>query len=56
MQITPISPVFPTNPFQPETQVTTYRVTDNEVREVTYVYNSDGALESTRVVTVDVEV
>lgn len=56
MQITPTSPVFPMNPFEPRQEVTTYRVTDNEVREVTYVYNSDGALESTRVVTVDVEV
>lgn len=56
MQITPISPVFPTNPFEPRQEVTTYRVTDESVKEVTYVYNSDGALESTRVVTVDIEV
>lgn len=55
MEITPTSPVFPMNPFEPRQEVTTYQVTDDAVKEVTYVYNSDGALESTRVVIVDVE-
>lgn len=55
MEITPISPLFPVNPFEPRQEVTTYRVTDDSVKEVTYVYNSGGALESTRTVTVDVE-
>ena len=56
MEILPISPVFPTNPFSERTEVTTYRVSEEEVREVTYVYDSDGNLETTRVVTVDIEV
>lgn len=56
MEILPISPVFPINPFSERTEVTTYRVADDDVREVTYVYDSDGNLETTRVVTVDVQV
>ena len=56
MEILPISPVFPINPFQERTEVTTYRVVDDNVREVTYLYDSDGNLETTRVVTVDIEV
>lgn len=56
MEILPISPVFPINPFSERTEVKTYRVTEEEVRVVAYVYDSDGNLETTRVVTVDVEV
>lgn len=55
MEILPISPVFPINPFQERTEVTTYRVSDEDVKEVTYIYDSEGNLETTRVVTVDVE-
>lgn len=56
MEILPISPVFPINPFSERTEVKTYRVTEEEVRVVAYIYDSDGNLETTRVVTVDVEV
>ena len=57
MEILPISPVFPINPFSERTEVKTYRVTEEEeVRVVAYVYDSDGNLETTRVVTVDVQV
>ena len=56
MEILPISPVFPINPFSERTEVKTYRVSEEEVRVVAYVYNSDGNLETTRVVTVDVQV
>jgi len=56
MKILPASPVFPINPFQERVEITTYRVSNEDVREVTYVYDSEGNLETTRVVTVDVEV
>lgn len=56
MEILPISPVFPINPFSERTEVKTYRVSEEEVRVVAYIYDSDGNLETTRVVTVDVEV